>query len=81
MTGQVRVGSVAAVTIGVHGHAPAPDTSACLWDSGAPYFLERPHAAPLLVSVENTGPDCPHAVEETTARVDMLADWIRRTTR
>ena len=80
MTGQVRVSSVAAVTLGVRGHAPAPDTSACLWDSGAPYFLERPYAAPLLVSVENTGPDCPHAEEETTARLDTLAAWIRRVT-
>lgn len=81
MTGQVEVTSVAAATIGVQGHAPAPDTSACPWDSGAPYFVERRGKAPLLVSVENTGPDCPHALEETTARVDTLASWIRRTTR
>jgi secreted trypsin-like serine protease len=81
MTGQVQVGSVAAATIGVHGYAPAPDTSACPWDSGAPYFVERRYGPPLLVSVENTGPDCPHAEEETTARVDTLAGWIRRTIR
>jgi hypothetical protein len=27
--------------------------------------------------VESTGPDCPHAGEETTSRVDVVADWIR----
>lgn len=81
MTGEVRVASVAAPTIGVHGYSPAPDTSACPWDSGAPYFVERRYAAPLLVSVENTGPDCPHAEEETTARVDVLVPWIHQTIR
>ncbi|HYN95576.1 MAG TPA: trypsin-like serine protease [Pilimelia sp.] len=78
-TGQVEVTSVAATTVGVQGYAPAPDTSACPWDSGAPYFVERRRAAPLLVSLESTGPDCPHAEEETTARLDVLAGWIKAT--
>jgi secreted trypsin-like serine protease len=78
MTGQVQVSSVATGTVGVHGYAPSPDTSACLYDSGAPYFLERPHRAPLLVSVESSGPDCPHDQEETTSRVDDIATWIQR---
>jgi hypothetical protein len=30
-----------------------------------------------LVSVESGGPDCPHALEETTARADLLVPWIR----
>ena len=37
----------------------------------------RPAGAPLLVSVESTGPDCPHTGAETTARVDNLASWIK----
>ena len=77
-TGQVSVVSVEASTIGVTGFAPAPDTSACPFDSGAPYFVEgRRGRAPKLVSVENTGPDCPHADVETTARVDNIVHWIR----
>jgi hypothetical protein len=81
MTGQVQVSSVTSSTVGVHGYAPSPSTSACLYDSGAPYFLERPHHAPVLVGVESTGPDCPHDQEETTSRVDDIATWIQRITR
>jgi secreted trypsin-like serine protease len=76
-TGQVKVVSVEDSTIGVTGFAPARDTSACVFDSGAPYFVERRFRAPRLVSVENTGPDCPHADVEVTARVDNIVDWIR----
>lgn len=75
-TGQVSVVSVAASTIGVTGFAPARDTSACPFDSGAPYFLEPPGQAPRLVSVESTGPDCPHSGVETTARVDNIRGWV-----
>ncbi|WP_240746966.1 S1 family peptidase [Cryptosporangium phraense] len=77
-TGLFRVGSVADTTIGVTGKAPSPSTSACLFDSGAPYFLET-RKGPVVVSTESTGPDCPHFVEETTARVDVAADWIHDT--
>jgi secreted trypsin-like serine protease len=80
-TGQVKVTSVTKTIVGVVGYAPAPDTSACLYDSGAPYFVERVGSAPRLVSVESDGPDCPHALEETTIRVDPIASWIRRVTR
>lgn len=75
-TGQVTVEVVETSTIGVTGHAPAPDTSACAYDSGAPYFLERRHRSPLLVSIESDGPACPHAEIETTARVDNIVPWI-----
>jgi secreted trypsin-like serine protease len=78
-TGQVKVSSFTGSTIGVRGFKPLPTTSACLYDSGAPYFLERDHRAPLLVAVEQDGPDCPHDQEETTSRVDTIADWIRHT--
>lgn len=76
-TGQVTVESVETSTIGVTGHAPEPDTSACPYDSGAPYFIEREHRSPLLVSIESTGPGCPHDQIETTARVDNIRFWIR----
>jgi hypothetical protein len=75
-TGLFRVSSVAATTVGVTGYAPQRDTSACTYDSGAPYFVER-HGSATLVSVESGGPDCPHALEETTARADAVATWIR----
>jgi secreted trypsin-like serine protease len=75
-TGQVTVSTIADTTLGVVGHAPQPNTSACLYDSGAPYFSERVPGVPLLVAVESDGPDCPHSEIETTARVDVIAQWI-----
>ena len=80
MTGQVKVSGVRATTVGVRGYAPSPDTSACPYDSGAPYFVEPANGAPLLVSVESTGPDCPHNQEETTSRVDTILTWINQAT-
>jgi secreted trypsin-like serine protease len=77
LTGQFTVASLAESTVGVTGKAPADDTSACPYDSGAPYFSERRPGQPLLVSVESFGPDCPHAEEETTSRIDAIAPWIR----
>jgi secreted trypsin-like serine protease len=77
-TGQMTVSSVAEHTVGVRGYRPTPTTSACLWDSGAPYFVERPHRPPVLVGVESDGPDCPHDQEETAARVDNIVTWIHR---
>ena len=72
--GQFAVSSVQDATVLVHGVSPAADTSACPDDSGAPYFVPGGQ----LVSIENTGPDCPHAADETTARVDVITDWISR---
>lgn len=73
--GVTRIGSVTSTTVLVTGYAPSRTTSACLYDSGAPYFTTG--SPPLLTSVENTGPDCPHSSWETTARVDVVAGWIR----
>ncbi|MFY1635054.1 S1 family peptidase [Solwaraspora sp. WMMB335] len=81
-TGQVQVTEVADATVGVTGYQPRPDTSACPYDSGAPYFVEPPrhhgrhHGGPWLVAVESFGPGCPHTGVETTSRVDTIADWI-----
>ncbi|WP_433218126.1 S1 family peptidase [Dactylosporangium sp. CS-047395] len=71
-TGQVKVSTVGPVTLGVKGYRPAADTSACEYDSGAPYFRDG-----VLVAVESTGPSCPHVEDETTTRVDPLRDWVR----
>jgi secreted trypsin-like serine protease len=75
--GQVKIQAVNPATITVVGSYPAADTSACLYDSGAPYFTTPLGAAPLLVSTESTGPDCPHTSAETTARVDTITNWIK----
>jgi secreted trypsin-like serine protease len=77
MTGQVTVVGFDATRIGVTGRSPARDTSACPFDSGASYFSEAGDR-PVLVSVENTGPDCPHAQIEVTARIDTIVPWIRQ---
>jgi secreted trypsin-like serine protease len=75
-TGTVAVGQVDTDTIGVHGVYPSPDTSACLYDSGAPYFIPLGTKTGVLVSVESNGPTCPHDQLETTARADVIFSWI-----
>ncbi|WP_037314557.1 S1 family peptidase [Amycolatopsis orientalis] len=73
--GSVQVATVAPTTVGVRGAAPAITTSACTYDSGAPYFVPDDKSG-ALVSIEATGPGCPHAGIETTSRADVIADWI-----
>ncbi|QWF78578.1 S1 family peptidase [Amycolatopsis sp. CA-230715] len=73
--GTVQISSVGTATATVHGVAPAATTSACAYDSGAPYFVPSGSGG-QLVSVETNGPDCPHTGAETTSRVDVLAGWI-----
>lgn len=75
-TGEVAVGEVDQYTIGVHGVAPSSYTSSCLYDSGMPYFVPVGTKTGLLVSVESTGPSCPHDQLETTARADVVYGWI-----
>jgi hypothetical protein len=75
--GRLKITSVKNSYVYVVGYAPSTETSACLYDSGAPYFTTPVAGAPLLVSVESDGPDCPHTTPETTARVDNIATWIR----
>ena len=79
MTGQVKVKRVNGTSVLVTGYAPSRKTSACLWDSGAPYFSESSGGTAALISVESDGPACPHSQEETTTRIDRNADWIRQT--
>jgi secreted trypsin-like serine protease len=79
VTGQVKIQTVNPTTITVVGYHPEPDTSACLYDSGAPYFSTPTAGRPLLVAVESNGPDCPHSDPETTARVDTLINSIATT--
>ena len=74
--GEVKVSAVKPTTVLVKGHWPFPDTSACPYDSGAPYFAAPAGAAPTLVSIESSGPSCPHHQQETTARVDVVVAWV-----
>jgi secreted trypsin-like serine protease len=78
--GRMKVTGVTSSTVSVVGYYPAKDTSACLYDSGAPYFTTPAGSAPLLVSTESSGPDCPHTSAETTARIDDIVSWIRSVT-
>ncbi|SEF30228.1 Trypsin [Amycolatopsis pretoriensis] len=73
--GTVAVAKVETTTVGVRGAAPEITTSACTYDSGAPYFTGGE-----LVAVEATGPDCPHAGIETASRADVLAAWVAKST-
>lgn len=73
--GQVKVSNVRTTTALVKGYWPAKDTSACPYDSGAPYFTGG--SDPVLMSVESGGPACPHRLQETTSRVDVVVPWVR----
>jgi hypothetical protein len=73
-TGLVRISSFDATSVYVHGSSPAPTTSACPYDSGAPYFRTVAGVA-VIVATEVTGPDCPHADNEETARIDTILSW------
>ncbi|GGK97564.1 S1 family peptidase [Mangrovihabitans endophyticus] len=75
-TGQMTVVSLSDSVTGLTGYAPAPDTTPCPYDSGAPFFLERHKRVPSLVSVVSNGPSCPHTQVESSARTDNIAGWI-----
>lgn len=79
-SGLVTVTRRAAPSVFVRGRYPQADTSACLWDSGAPYLDLTDPARPKVATVESGGPTCPHSREETTTAVAPLAAWITRTT-
>jgi secreted trypsin-like serine protease len=79
--GQMTVVSVGDSSIGLTGFAPQRDTSPCPYDSGAPFFLEHRWTRPTLIAVESSGPSCPHAGVETSARTDNIATWVYRTIR
>lgn len=80
-TGQVQVSYLSSANLFVRAYGPSSDTSACPYDSGAPYFTESATGSPALVSVEQDGPGCPHSQNETTARADVVAGWISDTVR
>ncbi|MFT7871304.1 MULTISPECIES: trypsin-like serine protease [Amycolatopsis] len=77
--GTVSVATTAATTFGVHGLSPSAATSACLFDSGAPYLSQPFDQQPAIVTgIEVGGPACPHTSTETVARVDVLNEWVHR---
>ncbi len=75
-TGQMTVVSLSDAVTGMRGHAPQANTTPCPYDSGAPFFLEKRSARPILVAVVSNGPSCPHTSVESAARTDNIADWI-----
>jgi secreted trypsin-like serine protease len=78
-TGQFAVTKVTDSLVGVTGRNPRKDTSACLHDSGGPYFREDPDGEPVLVGVVSTGPNCPHEGDDFSARTDNLHGWVTET--
>jgi secreted trypsin-like serine protease len=74
--GRMTVGGNTATTMSATGAWPSTNTSACPHDSGAPYIRITPGSEPTLAATESTGPDCPNAGTETTARVDTQVTWI-----
>ncbi|GIF04225.1 S1 family peptidase [Actinoplanes siamensis] len=79
MTGQLKVISVSTSELGLNGYAPQPNTTPCPYDSGAPYFTQKPGEGPVLVGVVSNGPGCPHTSVEIAGRTDNLAGWISST--
>ena len=75
-TGEFTVQSVTEDNVFITSADPAKQTSACPFDSGAPYFIESLEGTASLVATEITGPACPHTGAETTARVDTMLEWI-----
>ena len=78
-TGQFTITAVSGTVVNLVGYKPKATTSACVYDSGAPYFAEPEHGSPRLVSVESDGPTCPDTGPETTSRVDTIASWAEQT--
>ncbi|AEV84104.1 trypsin [Actinoplanes sp. SE50] len=78
-TGQFVIDQVGEQLLQISGRAPRRATSACLHDSGGPYFRERRGGAPELVAVVSGGPACPHEGPDSSARTDTLAGWITAT--
>lgn len=75
-TGQFTVTGVDNHHVYLTGYRPEPTTSACPYDSGAPYFRELPGGHFELIATEVTGPSCPHGEAETAARIDVLKGWL-----
>jgi len=75
-TGQFKVVSVSRAFVGVSGKAPRASTSACLNDSGGPYFTQLSGGTAVLVSVVSGGPSCPHSKVDRSGRIDPIKGWI-----
>jgi hypothetical protein len=75
-TGLFVVGQVRESLLDVSGSRPRTDTSACLHDSGGPYFSEAKDGTATLRAVVSTGPGCPHRGADFAARTDRLGGWI-----
>lgn len=78
-TGLFTVDAIGDAVIETSGRAPRRDTSPCPHDSGGPYFRQDRDGTFVLMAVVSSGPGCPHAGPELSARVDNLSDWIAGT--
>ncbi|WP_307834107.1 S1 family peptidase [Paractinoplanes lichenicola] len=61
------------------GRWPRTQTSPCPHDSGGPYFREQRDGKVALAAVVSSGPGCPHAGPDFSARTDNLVGWINDT--
>ncbi|TCP45116.1 trypsin [Tamaricihabitans halophyticus] len=75
-TGEMIVSRVDTELTFIRASEPEAKTSACPWDSGAPYFTEGADGTVELVATVVDGPACPHGEEESAARADVLGPWI-----
>jgi secreted trypsin-like serine protease len=76
-TGQFRISTMDARTVGMAGFSPRSNTSPCPHDSGGPYFTQGADGTATVVAVVSHGPDCPHTGPDTASRVDAVARWIQ----
>jgi secreted trypsin-like serine protease len=76
--GQFAVTAVRPTTLLMGGYRPARTTSACPYDSGGPFVGVSRNGTATLVSIESTGPACPHRSYETTVRVDAFRAWVQK---
>jgi Trypsin len=76
-TGEFRISTMDALTVGMVGFSPRSDTSPCPHDSGGPYFTQSAGGEATVVGVVSHGPDCPHTGPDTASRVDAVAGWIQ----
>ena len=76
--GQFKVSALRPTTVLMTGYRPSATTSACPYDSGGPFVGVSANGTATLVSIESTGPACPHRSAETTVRVDVFRAWVQK---
>lgn len=75
-TGKVKVVAVDDEGMRVRGFWPSAQTSACVYDLGAPLFTETAGGGFHLAGTEIGGSGCPHSDGERTSRIDTSVHWL-----